>query len=150
VLLEDLRRGADDVLSDDARLARREELETRTRRTGWCLGVLSAAHGVDLLRSRHEVDGLRWLVGALVRARGLRIEPAEEHLPALTGRSCADWEVSLLAAWCALEGGTSLDGFVRWRAGECGPARWLAFEASAARLESVRPSGVPSGWPRLS
>jgi hypothetical protein len=73
--LGELRHDAGSILGDDARNARREEIAERTRRTGWCLGVLAAARGVDLLRSRHVAEGLRWLVAALGRARGFEIVP---------------------------------------------------------------------------
>jgi len=125
-----------------------EELAARTRLAGWCLGVLAAARGVDLLRSRHETDGLRWMVGAVASARNYELVPRVEELPSLAVRTSNAWKVSLLAAWSALHSGMRSDRRVHWKAGESGALRWLAFEARAARTSARRASAL-TDWPRI-
>jgi hypothetical protein len=133
--LQGLRCDRTEVLRRGSRLARQEELNARTRRAGWCLGVLAAGRGVDLLHGRGEADGLRWMVGALVEACSFTATPPATELPRVAGGTCLAWEVSLLATWCALQVGLTSNGHVGWRAGEAVAHKWLAFDPpSSPRL----------------
>jgi hypothetical protein len=127
-----------------------EELREGFRRAGWCLGVLGAGLGVDLVRARREPEGLRWLVEALAEARALDLSPSAGELPRLAPETSAALELPLLAAWCVLRAG-ALDGVVRWSAERAQRGWRLAFELGAgleraelaarcARLSSTRGS----------
>src|SRR5262245_13498762 len=109
-LLDELRRDPERLLRDESRLALQEHMGLRTNRTGWSLGVLAAAHGIDLLRERREPEGLRWIAGDLAEARGLVLVPVTEELPSVRSRVCREWEVCLLAAWCVQVVGDGSDG----------------------------------------
>lgn len=147
-LVTGLRRDCAGVLRDRSRLALQEELATRTRRAGWCLGVLAAAQGVDLLHGRREAEGLRWMVAALIEARAFTSEPPATELPRIPVGSRAAWDVSLLATWCALQVGQSSNGIVRWWTGEDGADKWLAFESEAAHTARTCAARPSSAWTR--
>jgi hypothetical protein len=132
-ILDELRRSHSGVPSAGSWLAREDELAARTRPAGWCLGVLAAAQGVDLLRERREADGLRWMVAATTEARGWTLEPRAERLPGIAGSACAHWAISLLGAWCALRACEGSSGVVRWHSDEHGAGRRLAFELGSQR-----------------
>lgn len=146
VLLDELHRDPVRLLRDESRLAQQEHTGLRSRRAGWSLGVLAAAHGIDLLRERRAPDGLRWIVGDLVAARALELAPGPAELPTVVSRTSRAWEVCLLAAWCVLKVGESADGTVRWRAAERDATWSLAFavgvrplaQSCTALLESFR------------
>ena len=137
--VNDLRRAPGRLLRDESRLARQEDVAERSRRAGWCLGVLAAAQGIDLLNERREPEGLRWFVGELIEARGLVLRPSVAELPTVVCRAGRTWEICLLAGWCALRVGESSDGVVRWKAAQCGAIKSLAFEVG------VRPLASPCG-----
>jgi hypothetical protein len=143
-----LRRDRSGVLRDEAELATQGALAARTKHAGWCLGVLAAAQGVDLLRGRHETEGLRWMVGALAEQSALRLTPPAVELPRIESRACKAWEVSLLATWCVMHAAQSSDGVVRWRTGERNATKWLAFEARAAQMERERCARLSSAEPK--
>lgn len=127
-----LRRDAPRALRDEDLLARQEELREEVRRAGWCLGVLGAAQGADLLRARRERAGLGWLVAAVAEARALELEPEGEALPMLAGPARLALELPLLAAWCAEQAAVRA-GRLRWRSTrEHGLSR-LAFALGEAR-----------------
>lgn len=141
-LLDGLRLDRAGVLRDESRLRLQETLAARARRAGWCLGVLAAAQGFDLLRGRREAEGLRWMVGTLAEVGAFRPTPPASELPRIAGVR-DPWEISLLATWCALQVGQSPAGRLRWRAGEHGTSKWLAFESGSAHVRLAR-------YPRLS
>lgn len=69
------------------------------RRIGWCLGVLAAANGTDLLLARRERDGLRDMLELVAQATPEHPpEPSLEGLPRLATSPGEGWEVPLLAA----------------------------------------------------
>ena len=69
-------------------------------RLGWCMGVLAAARGTDLLRERRERDGLARFVAFVGDALGAApIAPAAARLPRLSSSAGAGWEVPLAAGW---------------------------------------------------
>lgn len=151
--LSALRRDAPRALGDERLLARQEELREEVRRAGWCLGVLGAAQGADLLRARRERAGLVWLVAAVAEARALALEPEARALPLLAGPEGLALELPLLAAWCA-EQAAQRAGRLRWRCAREGGLTSLAFAlgnapgrdelmARCAHLNSSRP-GPPS------
>jgi hypothetical protein len=149
-LLRELRENGSGVLGDDGeRLALQEELVARTHRAGWCLGVLAAARGADLLRGRRESDGLRWMIAAVASARGFELVPREEELPSLVTRAPDAWKIALLAAWSVLQAGLRPERLVRWCAEERGAFRRLVFETRTART-CARRAGSIIGWPRLT
>jgi hypothetical protein len=139
------------VLRDESRLARPEALDARARSAGWCLGVLAAAHGLDLLRARHEAEGLRWMVALLAEARGWSLRPRSARFPRLAGCAAAHWEICLLAAWCVLRAGTGSRGVVRWHAEKRDRELSLGFELGPERAVLDAPSlpGGEVGQPRI-
>lgn len=144
-----LRHERANALRDECALARQEDLREQVRRAGWCLGVLGAGQGVDLLRARRERDGLRWLLGALAEARAFGLEPDASELPQLARGTSMAFELPLLAAWCVLRASSS-SARVRWRAERASAGQRLVFELGSgaepaelatrcARLNSARP-----------
>jgi hypothetical protein len=123
------------VLREEGTLSRQEQVREDVRRAGWCMGVLAAAEGCDLLRARQERDGLGWLVGTVARARSLLLSPPAEHLPSLLACASERGEVTVLAAWCAVRADESGAGVLRWRADRMGGRSRLSFEL---RDEGVR------------
>jgi hypothetical protein len=109
-----------------------EELCARIRPTGWCLGVLAAAQGVDLLRARGEGEGLRWMMVAAAEARGLRLAPGSAELPLLRSGSGAAREVALLGAWCVLLAEPRGGGVLHWTRGAGESGAGLDFELARA------------------
>jgi len=128
-LLERLRRERSEVLRDEDAMARQEVLREEVRRAGWCIGVLAAAEGCDLLRERHAPEGLRWMIGALADARGLRLLPGAVELPLLAPACRSGGEVVVLAGWCARMS-LAESGDLRWSAWREG-ARWRLLFAHA-------------------
>lgn len=125
--LIEFRREREHALRDERVLARQAELEERAHRVGWCLGVLGAASGADLLHERREAAGLRWLVTLAATARACRLAPVAEALPLLAPSATAGWEVPLLAAWAVLHA-RAARGILSWSGGARGPEHWLAFD----------------------
>jgi hypothetical protein len=95
-------------------------------RLGWLLGVLGAASGHDLLRSRRERAGLEWmreLVAKAARKAGRPLGPGPETLPELSGSAqadgwtvpwsfgCALWSMPSDAPWSLQENGEHLEVF---------------------------------------
>ncbi len=149
-LVMGLRREGTGILGDRSRLALQEDLAARTRRAGWCLGVLAAAQGVDLLHGRREAEGLRWMVGALAEVRAFQSMPPVRELPRIAVVARAAWELPLLATWCALQVVKNSNGVVRWRTGENGANKWLAFDSGAANAAQARGAGQSSPLDRLA
>jgi hypothetical protein len=141
---------------DESRLALQEEVAARARRAGWCMGVLAAGGGVDLLRHRREADGLRWLVGALAEACGFALTRPTGELPAIADTSLEPWAISLTAGWCALQAGQRSGGAVRWTTGQQDSTRWLELSCDSVdaelerRCASLRRAGRAAPLSRLA
>ena len=154
--LRALRRERVLALRDERRVARQEELRENVRRAGWCLGLLGAAQGIDLLRARREPEGLRWLSAALAEPRALELTPVADELPLLDGSALACLELPLLCAWCVLCSGDTCGGSVRWSASltpqsalgdvSVPPRRQLVFELGVVR----EPAELAARCTRLS
>ena len=92
-------------------------------RLGWCLGVLAASRGADLLRERREREGLAQFVGFVCEAHGVAVVPDVARLPRLSTTMGRGWEVPLAAGWL-------FSGVARLRPG--GPLAWR-FESGEGR-----------------
>jgi hypothetical protein len=133
---ESLTRSPAHALRDERTFAPLEARAARTRRAGWCLGVLAHGLGDDLLGARREREGLRWFVAAAAEADGLALDPGVGELPELTPLCAHPAEVALLAAWCVrASGGTR----VRWRRGK----RGLVFELSGSTRFKLAECAAP-------
>jgi len=97
------------ALADPTRVEFLEEDQTLGRRIGWCLGVLAAASGTDLLLARRERDGLREMVELVVLAvPGHPPTPYLEALPRLATGVGEGWEVAFLVSFAFLQVARSL------------------------------------------
>ncbi len=91
-----------------------EGARSEAERLGWCLGVLAAGRGADLLLERREHQGLRLFVEVVSAALARDIAPCPAELPALTGRAGRGWELPLLAGWSFLTAARLRPGTLRW------------------------------------
>lgn len=141
-----LRRSPAAAIRNEQALARQEELAKETRELGWCLGVVAAAHDLDLLLARREPEGLAWMLIALAEAEGFRLEPTPATLPEIPLPAKLGWRVPLLAAWSARAVARGA-GPVRWTAGTTGAEGWLALrgEQGAMPVLARREWGSPDG-----
>lgn len=148
------------VARDPARLAtldddawRRLEGETLdVSGDGWCLGVLSAAAGANLLRMRREGQGLRRLAERLTQVLGRHLEPGVETLPRVGRGHGEGWEVPFLFALLLLRAARAQapTAPLRWDVGWA-EERWHVTVDGAPAAEdwsallSVLPGARPSG-----
>lgn len=96
----------DEGLCDEELLRRVEARQEEGHAIGWCLGVLAAASGTDVLLARREQDGLRELVELVQIALGDRpLWPATKELPRVEPSVGAGWELPFLVAWAFLRAG---------------------------------------------
>jgi hypothetical protein len=126
------------------------DLEARLERGGWCLCVVAAALGSDLLGARREARGLEWIVAATAEAAGVELQPNAALLPDLPVHP-ASVELALLAAWCALEAGARRS-VVRWSALDGGAGLAFALDEEAAELQErcARVRAPDTRGPRLA
>lgn len=122
-----------------AEIALLEDLErdpTATRGTGFLLGVIAAASGVDLFVARRERSGLREAVRMVCEAQACVAEPALDTLPLVSCRLGSGWEIPFLGA------------YVFWRGAALGRSsarvRWhLEHEPGFLGLSVHRPEPLP-------
>ncbi len=142
--------------SIDRELAAVEDLDRETQRFGWCLGVLEAGRGHDLLGARRERQGLRWFVEQVVAAFHVELGPPPEVLPMLSARAARGWELPFLAGW-ALFAGSRHAKRASWVVETSGERALLAFrfpglpQSQGPRLEAVgtelcRSFGIERGF----
>jgi hypothetical protein len=85
------------------------------RSAGFVLGVIAAARGVDLLRARREVDGLRAVARWVEAASGARLSPGVEALPRLATNVGQGWELAFLGGYLILRAARESHGEeLRW------------------------------------
>jgi len=129
-LANELAREPRRALRDERGLARAETTRAELDRLGWCLGVLGAARGVDVLHARHARAGLRTVVDVLAEARGAREDPARlAELPELA--PAAAWHAPLLCAWMLARAQTARPAWPAWSVRRDGRL-WFEVEASDA------------------
>ncbi len=117
-LADRITRDPQQALADPTGVRSLEADQALGRRIGWCLGVLAAANGTDLLLARRERDGLRDMLELLALAHPDHPpEPALEELPRLSTSVGEGWEVPLLLACLFLHGARALTygGPLAWK-----------------------------------
>ncbi|HED64245.1 MAG TPA: hypothetical protein ENJ09_01695 [Planctomycetes bacterium] len=130
-----------DALSDEALLERLESGREEEERMGWCLGVLGAASGCDLLLARRERRALAALLPVVLEALGgRRLEPPARELPEVRPDAGGGWEAPLLVAWIVLRIGVARRADL--------PIRWALFEHG--REQSLYLSAGPGEAGRLA
>lgn len=106
-----------DAWRDEGLLSAAEDRDQLGHSVGWCLGVLAAGSGTDLLIARREEAGLRLLVGFVQEALGGReLDPPVGELPILAAERGDGWELPFLLGWLFLRVGLVTDPKqpVRW------------------------------------
>ncbi len=102
-----------DAWADERRMRDVASRSRRCHQVGWCFGLLAAASGVDVLRARHEPDGLRAILVLLGDALDDRaIEPHPSELPRTRAR--AGWELAFVFAVVALRV-SAHEASIAWR-----------------------------------
>ena len=110
------------VLADERAMADIERRREESDDVGWCLGVIAAGSGTDLLRARRERRGLAPIVTYVGLALGGRpVLPDPSELPLLARGAGRGWEVPFLVGAFFLR--------VCARADASTPIRWR-FESS--------------------
>ena len=131
-------RDPDQALVDPSGVESLEADQELGRRIGWCLGVLAAANGTDLLLARRERDGLRDMLALVALARPEHPpEPAFDELPRLATSVGEGWEVPLLVAGLFLHAARTLPAGT--------PLRWEMERGTNAISFSV--AGSPTRLP---
>lgn len=123
------------TLADETALATVESVQAQSQGVGWCLGVVAAASGADLLLARRERDGLRHMLTLVSEAlAGHPFRPEVEALPTLSTTEGEGWEVPFLVAYLFLCAGARLP--------RGAPLRWSLIEAAGrVRLRFPEPVG---------
>jgi len=136
------------ALRDGSSLAAVEEARAETDRLGWCLGVLAAARGSDLLLERRERAGLRQVVEVVCAALGDRtLDPPAAALPELAGRSGQSWELPLLLGWSVFAVAREQTGPIRWNCS--GSSQSACFSLVLAGMERERRQQLAEQWKKL-
>lgn len=142
-LAERLTRDPGRGLDDAKELEELEADQDLGGRIGWCLGVLAAAAGTDLLLARRERDGLARMAALLALARPEhRAIPSLEELPDLSPGEGAGWEVPLLVTYAFLVASRGLPAGAE--------LRWSARRRAETVVISIeRPADAPAPGARL-
>jgi len=102
---------------DEELMAAVEERHAEGHAIGWCLGVLAAASGTDLLLTRRERNGLSEMFRLVLVALGDReLSPSADELPSVAPDRGGGWELPFLLSWMLLRAGITPpnDGPLRW------------------------------------
>ena len=113
------------ALSDERVFARLERVHARAHQAGWCLGLLAAVQGIDLLGERHEARGLAWLIGFVLEA--VRAPQASGAWPVLASATLSRSDV-VRVAWCVQRAHTALVHPLRARLSPADAEQWLELE----------------------
>jgi hypothetical protein len=130
-------RSTEELLRDQDALARLESVRADVERLGWCLGLLGAAGGADLLGERRRRDGLRLIGAELAAALDRVIEPAASRLPRVRPQRSAVWGAPFLVGWLLLQAARFSSGPLRWRGVRDGDCFWFLAQLDGGAVERV-------------